>query len=297
MADEIGESPDLELVNEKMAHNNNNKEAPVGFAQLQFRVDVSELKELVQLKGVDSVQKLNDGLGGIDQLAQKLNTDLQYGLSGSNTDMDSRIRKYGRNEIPPRSMKSIFRLMFEAVQDVTLIMLIVCAVISIALSFYDPGEVVLDEEFHEKHSKSENLEWVEGTAIMIAVVVVVFVTAFNDWRKERQFRGLKDRIEQDNRASVVRNGQIVEISLKELVVGDLCCIKYGDLIPADGIVVQASDLHVDESSLTGESNLIKKNNTDNFILLSGLLLFVIINLLLNLFETAHNNNKNLFLLL
>ena len=237
--------------------------------QQAFDVDLSELKELMQLKGDEAMDKLNKEMGGIDALAKQLNTDLQAGVSGDADDLASRVRAYGRNEIPPRSMKSIFRLMFEAVQDVTLIMLIVCAVISIALSFYDPGEVVLDEEFHEKHSKSENLEWVEGTAIMIAVVVVVFVTAFNDWRKERQFRGLKDRIEQDNRASVVRNGQIVEISLKELVVGDLCCIKYGDLIPADGIVVQASDLHVDESSLTGESNLIKKNNTENITLLSG----------------------------
>ncbi|CAF5007623.1 unnamed protein product, partial [Rotaria sp. Silwood1] len=73
-----------------------------------------------------------------------------------------------------------------------------------------------------------NLEWIEGVAILVAVLVVVFVTAFNDWRKERQFRGLQ-----------------------KLVVGDLCLIKYGDLIPADRILVRSSDLKIDESSLTG----------------------------------------------
>ena len=99
--------------------------------------------------------------------------------------------------------------------------------------------------------------------------MVVVVTAFNDWRKEKQFRGLQDRIEKENLASVIRNGQIISINVKELVVGDLCCIKYGDLLPADGIVVHSSDLKVDESSLTGEADMIKKNEND-LSLLAGL---------------------------
>ena len=104
---------------------------------------------------------------------------------------------------------------------------------------------------------------------MVAVLVVVFVTAFNDWRKERQFRGLKDKLEQDQLASVIRNGQVNQVNVKELVVGDICYIKYGDLIPADGIVVQANDLKIDESSLTGETDLIKKDDLNSMIILSG----------------------------
>ena len=69
---------------------------------------------------------------------------------------------------------------------------------------------------------------------------------------------------------MVRNGQIIQIELKELVVGDVCCVKYGDLLPADGFVIQSSDLKVDESSLTGESDLIKKNDSHNAVLLSGI---------------------------
>lgn len=119
-------------------------------------------------------------------------------------------------------------------------------------------------------SKEEaNLEWIEGAAIIIAVLIVVGVTAFNDWRKERQFRGLQDRIESDNLTSVVRQGQLIQINVKDLVVGDICCIKYGDLIPADGLVVEASDLKIDEASLTGETDLVKKNTTSNIVILSG----------------------------
>ncbi|CAF5111015.1 unnamed protein product, partial [Rotaria sp. Silwood1] len=69
--------------------------------------------------------------------------------------------------------------------------------------------------------------------------------------KERQFRGLQSKIEKDQRAFVVRNNHIQQIPVTELVVGDLCLIKYGDLIPADGILVRSSDLIIDESSLTG----------------------------------------------
>lgn len=74
----------------------------------------------------------------------------------------------------------------------------------------------------------ENLEWIEGVAILVAVLVVVFVTAFNDWRKERQFRGLQSKIDKDQQTSVVRDSQIQQIPISELVVGDLCFIKYGN---------------------------------------------------------------------
>ena len=104
---------------------------------------------------------------------------------------------------------------------------------------------------------------------MIAVLVVVFVTAFNDWRKEKQFRGLRDCIEEQRTTSVIRNGAVKQLNIRDLLVGDLCLIKYGDLIPADGLVVQASDLKVDESSMTGETNLIKKDTARDVILLSG----------------------------
>ena len=103
----------------------------------------------------------------------------------------------------------------------------------------------------------------------MAVLVVVGVSSFNDWRKERQFRGLQDKIAQDQKASVIRNAQIIQINVKEIVVGDVCCIKYGDLIPADGILIQASDLKIDEASLTGETDLIKKDNAENVSILSG----------------------------
>ena len=71
--------------------------------------------------------------------------------------------------------------------------------------------------------------WIEGAAILFAVVVVVFVTAFNDWRKEKQFRGLQTKIENEHRFMTLRGGQVRLVPVGDLVVGDICHVKYGQL--------------------------------------------------------------------
>ena len=69
--------------------------------------------------------------------------------------------------------------------------------------------------------------WIEGAAILFSVIIVVLVTAFNDWSKEKQFRGLQSRIEQEQKFTVIRKGQVIQIPVAELVVGDIAQIKYG----------------------------------------------------------------------
>lgn len=92
--------------------------------------------------------------------------------------------------------------------------------------------------------EDEHHGWIEGLAILISVIVVVLVTAFNDYSKERQFRGLQNRIEGEHKFSVIRQAEIKQISVGDIVVGDICQIKYGDLLPADGILIQSNDLKV-----------------------------------------------------
>ena len=69
--------------------------------------------------------------------------------------------------------------------------------------------------------EEEHPAWIEGAAILIAVIIVVFVTAFNDWSKEKQFRGLQDRIEGEQVFSVIRGGQTAQVQIGNLVVGDI----------------------------------------------------------------------------
>lgn len=67
--------------------------------------------------------------------------------------------------------------------------------------------------------------WIEGLAILISVIVVVIVTAFNDYTKERQFRGLQSRIEGEHKFSVIRAGEVKQISVGDIVVGDICQVS------------------------------------------------------------------------
>lgn len=83
--------------------------------------------------------------------------------------------------------------MWEALQDVTLIILEVAAVISLALAFYKPPEDAEGDPAAHDEGESE-AGWIEGAAILVSVIVVVLVTAFNDWSKEKQFRGTNGKL-------------------------------------------------------------------------------------------------------
>lgn len=72
--------------------------------------------------------------------------------------------------------------------------------------------------------------WIEGAAILLSVVCVVLVTAFNDWSKEKQFRGLQNRIEQEQKFTVVRGGQVIQVPVTDIVVGDVAQVKYGKML-------------------------------------------------------------------
>uniref|UniRef100_A0A2K5EEU7 Calcium-transporting ATPase n=1 Tax=Aotus nancymaae TaxID=37293 RepID=A0A2K5EEU7_AOTNA len=188
-------------------------------------------------------------------------------------DLEKRRQVFGHNVIPPKKPKTFLELVWEALQDVTLIILEIAAIISLVLSFYRPageenelcGQVATAPEDENEAQAG----WIEGAAILFSVIIVVLVTAFNDWSKEKQFRGLQSRIEQEQKFSVIRNGQLIQLPVAEIVVGDIAQVKYGDLLPADGVLIQGNDLKIDESSLTGESDHVKKSLEKDPMLLSG----------------------------
>lgn len=74
-------------------------------------------------------------------------------------------------------------------------------------------------------------EYVEGLAIAIGVLVIVLVSAANDYGKEQQFRTLQNKVREEHKISVLRNGHLVMIPIQELLVGDICQVKYGGFLP------------------------------------------------------------------
>ncbi|XP_051956990.1 plasma membrane calcium-transporting ATPase 2 isoform X1 [Xyrauchen texanus] len=238
-----------------------------------FGCSLLELRSLMELRGMEAVVKIQDDYGGTEGLCQRLKTSPTEGLEGVVTDLDKRKEVFGENLIPPKKPKTFLQLVWEALQDVTLIILEIAAIISLGLSFYQPpgggSESCGTANAGEEDEGEAEAGWIEGAAILLSVVCVVLVTAFNDWSKEKQFRGLQSRIEQEQKFQVVRGGQVIQLPVSDIVVGDIAQIKYGDLLPADGVLIQGNDLKIDESSLTGESDHVRKSAEKDPMLLSG----------------------------
>lgn len=235
---------------------------------------LEQLRELMDHKGADAVNYIKDQYGDSKQLCHLLKSSPTEGLRGDTEDLQTRCQLYGENAIPPSKPKTFIELVWEALHDATLIILEVAALISLLLAFYTPSEEPSSIEPGAPpgaaHDTSEqDASWIEGAAILVSVFIVVIVTAFNDYTKEKQFRGLQNRIEGEHKFSVIRNGEVIQIPVSDIVVGDICQVKYGDLLPADGIILQSNDLKVDESSLTGESDHLRKGDDVDPVLFSG----------------------------
>uniref|UniRef100_A0A667ZHM6 Calcium-transporting ATPase n=1 Tax=Myripristis murdjan TaxID=586833 RepID=A0A667ZHM6_9TELE len=238
-----------------------------------FGVTVMELRGLMELRSGEAVAKIGDTYGDVQGICRRLKTSPIEGLSGNPVDLEKRRTAFGKNFIPPKKAKTFLQLVWEALQDVTLIILEIAAIISLGLSFYHPpggdSEMCGAVAGGVEDEGESQAGWIEGAAILFSVIIVVLVTAFNDWSKEKQFRGLQSRIEQEQKFTVIRKGQVIQIPVAEIVVGDIAQIKYGDLLPADGILIQGNDLKIDESSLTGESDQVRKSLEKDPMLLSG----------------------------
>lgn len=159
-----------------------------------------------------------------------------------------RKRVFRDNRLPEKKAKNIFELAWEAYKDKVLILLTVAAVVSLALGIYQS----------QTSQNGERVQWVEGVAIAVAIIIVVVVGAANDWQKERQFVKLNKK-KDDRFVKIIRSGKSREISVYDILVGDVMHLEPGDMIPVDGIFISGHNLRCDESSATGESDLLKKH--------------------------------------
>jgi len=225
-----------------------------GNCQDAYGVDPDSLNRINEDKDVKGVQSLGDAEG----LAKALKTDLKNGLdpnaAGAGS-IESHREVFGPNtfaEVPP---KSFFALVFENLRDPIIMLLIFAALVSTIFG------LSLEEE-------RENNGWIEGVAIWAAVSVVALVGAANDYQKDQQFRKLNEQKEVFD-VTVFRGGDEMLVKNPELVAGDILVLNTGDRVTADGIAFESHDLVIDEASLTGESEPIKKNPDKDFWCRSG----------------------------
>ncbi|KAB1218101.1 putative calcium-transporting ATPase 13, plasma membrane-type [Morella rubra] len=199
-----------------------------------FKLDQTSLTELVKEKHIDSLQNI----GGVHGVASSLETDVELGIHGDVEDIARRRHAFGSNTYKRPPTQSIFHFVVEALKDLTIVILLGCAALSLAFGIKENGI---------------NEGWYDGGSIFLAVFLVIAVSAISNFRQNRQFDKLS-KVGNNIQVDVVRAGRHKHISVFEIVVGDVIWLKIGDQVPADGLFLDGHSLQVDESSMTGESD-------------------------------------------
>ena len=157
--------------------------------------------------------------------------------------------RYGRNTLTPPQRDPWWQQLLEKFEDPTIRILLVAAVISLLMTIVE--KFVLD---HPEAS------FVDSVGIVLAVLLATLAGFFSELKSAGEFE-LLNKVKDDIRIKVLRDGQITEMSINDIVVGDLVRLDLGDKVPADGVVLDALGLLVDQSVMTGESIPIEKHPT------------------------------------
>jgi Ca2+-transporting ATPase len=166
------------------------------------------------------------------EILETLKVDARKGLDED--DILARKERYGSNELIDRGMKSPWKIILEQLTGLMIIILIIAAAISFLLH-----------------------ETTDAIAILVIVVLNAVLGFSQEYRAEKAMAALKKL--SVPKVKVRRNGKVTEISAQQLVPGDIVLIEAGNSIPADGSLIQASNLRIQEAVLTGESEAVEKS--------------------------------------
>ena len=161
-------------------------------------------------------------------------------------------RLHGDNVITPPAKEPLWRKFLAKLTDPLIIILLVAAALSIGIAFY--------EYFGLGHDATAFLEPV---GILLAVVLATGLAFIFETKADREF-DILNKVNDDEPVRVIRNGQSQQIPKRDVVAGDVVMIGTGDEIPADGTLIDAVALMVDESSLTGEPACAKTTDSRDF---------------------------------
>ncbi|CAN8268706.1 unnamed protein product [Cochlearia groenlandica] len=217
--------------------------------QDHYKIDQETLKDLVKNKNQEKLESL----GGPNGLVSALKTNTRLGINEEPVEVQRRRSTFGSNTYTRQPSKSLVHFVLEAFKDLTILILLGCATLSLGFGI-------------KEHGLKEG--WYDGGSIYVAVFLVVAVSAVSDFRQNSQFDKLS-KVSSNIKIDVVRNGRRQEISIFDIVVGDIVCLNIGDQVPADGVFVEGHSLHVDESSMTGESDHVEVKLNGNTFLFSG----------------------------
>ncbi|KAG4996877.1 hypothetical protein AAZX31_10G103100 [Glycine max] len=209
-----------------------------------FSIEPDDIASVVRGHDYNYYKKI----GQVEGIIEKLSASADDGVGQDS--IDTRQDIYGVNRYTEKPSKSFLMFVWEALHDLTLMILMVCAIVSIAIGLPTEGwpKGVYD-----------------GLGIILSIFLVVIVTAISDYQQSLQFRDL-DKEKKKIFVQVTRDRKRQKVSIYDLVVGDIVHLSTGDQVPADGIYISGYSLVIDESSLTGESEPVNIDEERPFLL-------------------------------
>ncbi|XP_027911761.1 putative calcium-transporting ATPase 11, plasma membrane-type [Vigna unguiculata] len=209
-----------------------------------FEIEPDELASIVRSHDKKCLERY-EGVGGV---ARVVRVSLQEGVIS--VDAEHRQNIYGCNRHAEKPPRSFWMFVWDAMQDLTLIILMACSFVSVGVGIVTEG-------------------WpkgmYDGVGIILSILLVVFVTSISDYKQSLQFKDL-DKEKKNVSIQVTRDGRRQKVSIHDLVVGDIVHLSIGDVVPADGLLISGFGLLIDESSLSGESDAVNVDHRKPFLL-------------------------------
>jgi len=198
--------------------------------------------------------------GGVDRLLEALRIDAETGVGSREgiretyvtqyaiAEIKARQEQFGENVVPEAPSAKYMDFVWHAMKDITLIILCVAGILSLLAFFY------IEE--------GQGWGYVEGVTVIGAVIMVVNLDSYQNWRKEQEFQKLNKELK-DRKIHVIRyGGRYTSVKKFDIVVGDVIRLRVGDILVADGVLLSGGDVVMDESAMTGESEHMNKTKSD-----------------------------------
>ncbi|XP_052178730.1 putative calcium-transporting ATPase 13, plasma membrane-type [Diospyros lotus] len=189
-------------------------------------------------EGLEELVQAND----ITKIVAALYTNIDSGISGTREDLNRRTKVFGSNTLEYRpslvDAKGFHQLILEALKDSPVILLLCCAALSTVIGIKRSGlrQGVLD-----------------GAIVLLPIFIAVNFGAIFRFAKARRTRRLQRKVKTN--VKILRSGEVHELPVPEVVVGDVICLNTGDCVPADGLLIDAGDsLKLDDDRCDGYRN-------------------------------------------
>lgn len=176
------------------------------------------------------------------QVLDELGVSEQKGLSEEQA-VDNAVR-FGTNQLSRPPQESLLKKIWNNLTEPMVLMLVAAAVIAFGVNY-------------ARGLNGDETEYIECVGIIVAIFLSVSISLIMEGKSAKAFEAL-NKMKDDIPAKVFRNGKVRLISQKDIVVGDIVCLGTGAKVPADGRLLESVDLRVEEASLTGESEAVKK---------------------------------------